>query len=84
MSTRLQVLLPENELKEIQRAAKRRKLTVAEWVRQVLREARRQDPSRNAGRKLEAIRAAYGNDFPTADIGQVLADIEAGYGSGPG
>ncbi|MBP1597340.1 MAG: hypothetical protein H6Q05_2717, partial [Acidobacteria bacterium] len=37
MSKRLQVLLDESELREIQRVARAQKMTVAEWVRQILR-----------------------------------------------
>ena len=44
MSKRLQVLLPDQEMTEIQRLARRERLTVGEWVRRVLREAREQRP----------------------------------------
>ena len=37
MSKRLQVILDDAELREIQRIARRQRLTVAEWVRQALR-----------------------------------------------
>lgn len=40
MSKRLQVLMEEAEWDDIQAAAERARLTVSEWVRQVLREAR--------------------------------------------
>jgi Arc/MetJ family transcription regulator len=40
MSTRLQVIMDDAELEEIQAEAERTRLTVSEWVRQVLREAR--------------------------------------------
>lgn len=33
----------------------------------------------DAGRKLEAIRSAYEHEFPTADIEQMLEEIERGY-----
>ena len=79
MSIRLQVVLDEAELHAIQRAARRDQLTVSEWVRRCLREARRRQPARDAGRKLQAIRAAARHEFPIADIDQMLAEIEAGY-----
>ena len=60
-------------------AARRDRLTVSEWVRQTLREARRRQPGRDAGRKLQAIRAAASHAFPTTDIDQMLAEIERGY-----
>ena len=39
MSKRLQVLLDESEWRDIQRAARAEKSTIAEWVRRVLRQA---------------------------------------------
>jgi hypothetical protein len=79
MSIRLQVVLGESELREIRQAARRERLTVSEWVRRCLRDARRRQPGRDAGHKLQAIRAAARHAFPTADIGQMLAEIESGY-----
>ena len=80
MSQRLQVLLDESELAEIRRLARRRNLTVAEWVREALRAARRQRPAKDPARKLEAIREAAKLAFPTSDIRTMLAEIERGYG----
>ena len=54
-------------------------MTVAEWVRQTLRAARRREPVGDTARKLSAIRAAARHAFPTADIGDMLRDIERGY-----
>ena len=79
MSKRLQVLLDEAELREIQRIARRRRTTVAEWVRQTLRAARRQEPRADARKKLDVVREAAKEAFPTGDIEQVLAEIEQGY-----
>lgn len=82
MSTRLQVLLDESEMKEIRRLARRKRMTVAAWVRQALAAARRQEPGREAQRKLAALRVAVENEFPTADIEEMNAEIERGYGLG--
>jgi hypothetical protein len=41
MSTRLQVVIDDEELDEIRRVASRQGLPVSEWVRQTLRQARR-------------------------------------------
>ncbi|HVT56822.1 MAG TPA: antitoxin [Thermoanaerobaculia bacterium] len=82
MSKRLQVLLEEDELREIQSAAHRERLTVAEWVRQALREVRRQRPRSSLERKRDAIRKALEYAAPTADIAQMLAEIERGYQAG--
>jgi hypothetical protein len=80
MSKRLQVLLDEQELKEIQKLARAQRLTTAEWVRQALRAGRRAQPSGHSRKKLEAVRLAVGHRFPTADIDAMLAQIERGYG----
>lgn len=77
------MVLEESELREIRRAARRDRLTVSEWVRRCLREARRRQPARHADRKTEAIRAAARHGFPTADVGQMLAEIESGHLGGP-
>jgi hypothetical protein len=79
MSKRLQVLLAEEELDEIRRIARSRHMTVAEWVRQTLRAARRREPLGDASRKLEVIRAAARQSFPAGDIEQMLAEIARGY-----
>ena len=79
MAKRLQVLLEEPEWREIQRAARARRMTVAEWVRQALRAARRQRSSKDSHAKIAAIRAAARHSFPTADIEQMNAEIERGY-----
>lgn len=81
MSKRLQVIVDEEELVAIQKMAEQQKISVAEWVRRALRNARQTQPSKDANRKLEAIRSAARYDFPTADIDQMLGEIESGYGS---
>lgn len=82
MSKRLQVLLEEREFTEIRRAARRDQLTVAEWVRRALRQARRQGPMQETTRKLDAVRLAARHEFPTSDIEDMLAEIERGYTGG--
>jgi hypothetical protein len=57
----------------------RRIPTVAERVRKALRIALRRNPLSRWGRKLAAIRAAARYSFPTADIEQMLSEIESGY-----
>ena len=79
MSKRLQVILDDEEMQEIQDIAKRNRTTVAEWVRQTLRAARRQEPRGDAERKLRVIREAVRYKFPSGDIQQMLAEIEQGY-----
>jgi hypothetical protein len=79
MSKRLQVVLDDRELREIRQAARRSGVTVSEWVRRAMREARRTSAVRDPSRKLAAVRAATKHSYPTADIEQMLAEIEAGY-----
>jgi hypothetical protein len=79
MAKRLQVILQDTEYREIQRVARSRRMSIAEWVRQALAAARRQEPLGNVSQKLEAIRAASRHSFPTADIDTMLAEIESGY-----
>lgn len=86
MSKRLQVLLEEPEYRGLVRIARARGMTVSEWVRHALREAAREEPSVNRGRKLAAIRAAAVCSFPTGDIDAMLAEIargrDMGFGAG--
>lgn len=77
MTKRLQVLLDEREFLEIQGAARMKRMTVAEWVRQALRKARSDQPG-PAQIKLRAIAEASLHRYPTGDIETMLADIEAG------
>jgi len=79
MAKRLQVILRDPEYREIQRLARSRRMSLAEWVRQALDVARRREPMGNAGKKLQVIRAAARHDFPTGDINAILAEIESGY-----
>lgn len=79
MTTRLQVLLEDDEFAEIRRVAKRHRMTVAEWVRQALRRARRDEPSVDSKKKLAAVREAAQGEYPTSDIRQMLTEIERGY-----
>lgn len=83
MSKRLQVILKDPEYREIQRVARSRNMSIAEWVRQALDLARRGEPTRSMGKKLEAIRRAARCEYPSGDIDRMLAEIEAGYTAGP-
>lgn len=83
MSKRLQVLLDEQEWRDLKRVARAQRTTVAEWVRQALRAARRQSPATAMETKMDAIRRAAREAHPTADIQTMLAEIERGYLSGP-
>ena len=80
MSKRMQVLIDDAEYRQIRRIARRRGMTLAEWVRQALRAACREEPLGDPDRKLAVVREAATHGYPTADIGQMLEEIESGYG----
>ncbi len=58
-------------------------LTLSAWVRRTLNEARRRQPGGDLAFKLAAVRTAAGHGFPTADIDEMLAEIDSGYGHSP-
>lgn len=78
----MQVLLDDSEFRHLRDVARRKGLTLAEWVRQALRKAAREEPSGVADRKLATVRAAIQHDFPAPDIEQMLEEIERGYHEG--
>lgn len=79
MTKRMQVLLDEAEFTSMRAAARTSGMTLAEWVRRHLRQALRSTPSGDRQRKLAAVRAASAHSFPTADVDQMLEEIESGY-----
>jgi hypothetical protein len=84
MTRRLQVLLDDEELADIQELARRRHQTTAAWVRDALRRARDGAAYPEARRKLRAIREAAAHEYPGGDIEEMLDQIERGYLSGGG
>jgi hypothetical protein len=82
MAKRLQVILQDPDYRDIQRAARSRHMSIAEWVRQALDLARRREPVRDTAKKIAVVRAAVQHNGPTADIQVMLAEIESGYLSG--
>ena len=82
MAKRLQITLQDSEYREIQRIARSRHMSLAEWVRQALESARTQEPLGSVGKKLDSIRIAVQHEYPTGDIEAILAKIEAGYRAG--
>ena len=77
MLKRLQVLLDEEEYRELQSIARRQRVTLSEWVRQALRQAS-SDESGTVADKLRILSDAYRHEFPTADIDVMLQEIDAG------
>ena len=75
MSTRLQILVPAALERRVRKAAQRRRLSTSAWVREAIQRALADDrPGEDPLVRLAALGA------PTADIGQMLAEIEAGRG----
>jgi len=82
MSKRLQVILQDPEYRELQKVARSRHMTIAEWVRQALDLARRKEPVGSMTKKLETVRRAAQAQYPAGDIESMLGEIEAGYTGG--
>jgi hypothetical protein len=81
MSKRLQVILKDPEYREIQRAARSQRMSIAEWVRRALDLARSREPAGGVSKKIGVIRAAARHEYPVSDIDGMLAEIERGYGT---
>jgi hypothetical protein len=79
MSKRLQIILDDAEYREIQKLARSCHLSIAEWARQALDLACRQQASVEVSRKLDVVRAAVRHAFPTDAIDAMQAEIESGY-----
>jgi hypothetical protein len=76
MSHRLQVLIPEVLDAKLRKAAQRSRVSKGEWVRRVLLESVGRPDSGGAGSDaLTRLGSLHG---PTADIEQMLNEIEAG------
>lgn len=77
MSHRLQVLIPEQLDARVRKAAQRRRISKGEWVRQAIERAlsERDEPHAPGADPVASLAAL---DAPTGDIGQILAEIEAG------
>jgi hypothetical protein len=79
MTKRLQVLLDDDELRAIQRLAKTRHMSTAEWVRGALRAGVEVETGPGQAVKLAALRRAAMHAFPTGDIDRLIAETERGY-----
>jgi len=74
MAKQLQIILQDSEYREIQRAARAERMTIAEWVRRALAYTRRQQPEGDVETKIEAAK----HESPTSYIGAMLAEIDRG------
>lgn len=73
------MLFDEREYRALKDAARRAGVPVSTWVRRVLSEGRRREATGGPDAKLAVVRRAVAHRFPTADIDQMLAEIERGY-----
>ena len=76
MSKRLQIRLTDLEMANLLRLAKRENLRVGEWVRRALREASASRMGVDPEMKLKSVKRAAQYSFPTADVAQMLSEIE--------
>lgn len=73
MSSRLQIIVPDRLEEDVRRAARRRQLSTSAWVRQAIeRQLVADQPATDPLDRLAALGA------PTADIEQMLEEIDAG------
>ncbi len=79
MSVRLQVLIDENELKEVRQLADQENLTVSAWVRRAIQNEKRERPGRVVRKKLQSIQSFSKYDFPVSDYSDMASEIESGY-----
>ncbi|MEJ7742437.1 MAG: hypothetical protein WKF73_07765 [Nocardioidaceae bacterium] len=79
MSKRLQVVLDDAEFDALREVARQDGVTLSEWVRRSLRLARRSGSPGDVEPRLAAVRSAMRHTFPTAEMAQMLAEVEQGY-----
>jgi hypothetical protein len=82
MAKQLRTVLEDLIYCELQRVARSRQMSLAEWVREALDRALRHEPLGSVDEKLGAIRTGARYGSPTSDVGTMLAEIEPGYASG--
>ena len=75
-----QVSLDDEEYAHLERIAARRNITVEQWIEEIIRRDRADYLSRSASIK-RVIEEAGRHQYPTADIEQILEEIDPGYNS---
>lgn len=73
MSHRLQVLIPDDLAARLRKAAERRRISGGEWVRRAIERSLAEEQ-----RVSDPLAALAGLEAPTADIEQMLTEIEVG------
>jgi len=80
MSKRLQVVMPDDEYRAIARAARQRGKPVSQLVRDSLRRTVAEEDQVDPEARIAAILRFARFGGPSADIEEILADIERGRG----
>lgn len=75
MSIRLQILVPESLDSRLRKAADRERVSMGAWVRRAIEERLERQAARLPADPLAALREL---DAPTADIDDMLAEIDRG------
>lgn len=78
MSKRLQILLPDDEYRAVERVARRRGKSVSQLVRDSLRRTSAEEDEMDPEARIAAILRFARFSGPSADIEEILADIERG------
>lgn len=78
MSRRLQILLPQQEYKQVSALCRKMSKTVSEWVREGIRERLIQSKPMPAGQRLARILKFARMSGPTGSIERILEEIEQG------
>lgn len=73
MSHRLQILIPESLAARLRQVAQRNRVSQGEWVRRNIERAINEDRA-----ACDPVSALVALDAPTADLVQMLAEIESG------
>jgi hypothetical protein len=79
MPMKLEIVLDDAELRDIQKAAAAARVPVTAWVRASLVDQSRRHIQHCTQKKLAAVRAATSHRYPVADIKMMLKQIESGY-----
>ena len=78
MSTRLQIIVSEEEIEELRKCADREGVTLSEWARRALRRARASQLGPTPELKLKVLEQALQRGHPTSNMDEMLDDIERG------
>ncbi len=80
MSIKLQIVMDEEEASQYKIAAAREQMTLSAWVRGCLRRALRAQSGPTPEARMAALDEALQRHHPTADIDELLEEVERGRG----